>query len=54
MLKPIPSLLAFTFGVLSLVAGLSAQDPQALVQDAMTKQQAGDLAGAVSDSGKGC
>ena len=42
MFRPTPSLFAFWF---FLAASVSAQtqNPQALIQDAMSKQQAGDL-----------
>jgi len=49
MYKPIPSLLGCMCCALSLISSLAAQNPQALVQNAMAKQQAGDLAGAVPE-----
>jgi tetratricopeptide (TPR) repeat protein len=47
MLKP--SLLACLICALSLTASLNAQNPQALVEDAMAKQKSGDLEGAVPE-----
>src|SRR5881227_1303969 len=47
MLKP--SFLACLICVLFPAASLNAQNPQALIQDAMAKQQAGDLEGAVPE-----
>ena len=41
--------LTFVLLALSLTIGASAQTPQELVQDALQKQQAGDLAGAVAE-----
>src|SRR5882757_8371404 len=48
MLKP-PSLHVLLALVLFLTASISAQNPQTLVQDAMAKQQTGDLEGAVPE-----
>jgi Flp pilus assembly protein TadD len=49
MLKLIPSLFACLACAFSLTAVVVAQDPQALIQDAMARQQAGDLEGAVPE-----
>jgi Flp pilus assembly protein TadD len=48
MFRPIPLLLACAFFIAAYVSAQSA-DPQALIQDAIAKQQAGDLEGAVPE-----
>src|SRR6476646_9277501 len=51
MLKPIGSLLVFLTCAFLVAPNLGAQtsDPRALIEDAMSKQQSGDLVGAVSE-----
>src|SRR6185437_8687864 len=51
MLKPIGSLLVFLTCAFLIASNLGAQtsDPRALIEDAMSKQQAGDLEGAVPE-----
>src|SRR3954468_10552866 len=49
MYKPIASLATLLTCMLLFAVTSRAQNPQALVQDAMAKQQAGDLEGAVPE-----
>ena len=49
MYRPIPSLATLLTCMFLLVLSAGAQNPQEVVQDAIAKQQAGDLEGAVPE-----